>query len=728
MNEYLLHYNTPASRWEESLPLGNGSLGMMVFGRAQSEILRLNEESLWTGFPHDWDNPECLEHLSEMREAVFDGDCDKISRLVPAYQVCRDGGSGRNGIGEPYGSMITAGDLLITDESEGDVIAGRSLDLLGGVAVTELKRSVRTHFVSVEHGAAVTHIRSKDGAFLELTVRYDSIGGESKPSEARTNASKLTVDGDSINYSEQFSGDGAISWACRHKIKSDGEYAHLPDGICVSRASEVIIYTAVATSYRTDVSPEVRVKELTENAAMEDYASILRSHREYMSERMTRSTLTLESDPECIAMPTDERITRLRAGGEDTGLYELYFNFGKYLLLSSSSAISRLPANLQGIWCKNNTPPWSCDYHININIQMNYWPAEVTGLAECADAFFSYIRFLSEHGDRTAMKMYGCDGWVAHTVTTPWGFTSPGESPSWGAFVTAGAWCCTHIFEHFRYTADVDFLKKYWDILRGSAEFFLGFLIKDPRTGRMVTCPSNSPENLFFDPKTGRPIGICAGPTMDCQILRDLFSGILSYAPVVGETDADFLRRVKETSELLPENRIGKNGTIMEWQEDYDECEPGHRHISHLYGLYPSRQITKERTPELFAAAEKTIERRLSNGGGHTGWSRAWIINFFARLKNGARAGEELKMLLCKSTLPNLFDDHPPFQIDGNFGGCAAIAEMLLQNGDGAPVLLPALPPSWKNGSFSGFRIYNNRSVSCEWRDGEIISYEITDI
>ncbi len=725
MNEFILRYDKPAFRWEEALPLGNGVLGMMVFGRAHREILRLNEESLWTGYPHDWDNPECLDHLSEMREAVFTEDYEKVSRLVPAYQICLDGGSRRSRPDEPYGSMVTAGDLIITDENEGDGIISRTLDLRTGVAITEALHSIRTHFVSAEHGVAVTHIKAKDNGILNLSIRYNGRCDGTAESDI---LSEISLSCGSILCSERFSGEGANMWACCHKITSDGAHTALSDGLGVENASEVLIYTAVATSYLTDITPTEKVSELTFNASKAGYNNILDSHCAYMSERMTRSTLSLESDPVCRALPTDERIRRIKAGEDDTGLYELYFNFGKYLLLSSSSLVSRLPANLQGIWCKNNTPPWSCDYHININIQMNYWPSEVTGLAECENAFFSYIRFLSEHGKRTARVMYGCDGWVAHTITTPWGFTAPGESPSWGAFVTAGAWCCTHIAEHYRYTSDIDFLRKNYDILRGSAEFFLDFLVKDPRTGRMVTCPSNSPENTFIHPTTKKHIGICAGPTMDSQILRDLFSDILSFAPTVGEKDTDFLRRVKATLELLPENRIGKNGTLMEWQEDYEECEPGHRHISHLYGLYPSHQITKESTPELFSAAEKTIERRLSHGGGHTGWSRAWIINFYARLRNGARAEEELKNLLCKSTLPNLFDDHPPFQIDGNFGGCAAIAEMLLQNNGNEPVLLPALPPKWKNGSFSGFRIYRNRSVSCEWRDGKITSYSVTEL
>ncbi len=354
---------------------------------------------------------------------------------------------------------------------------------------------------------------------------------------------------------------------------------------------------------------------------------------------MMRSELSLESDELLREMYTDERIKNIQAGNEDTGFAELYFNYGKYLLISSSA---------------------------------------------------------------------------------------PGRNPSWGSFSTGGAWCCTHIFEHYRYTLDAAFLKSYWDVIRDCARFFFDYLVEDPNTGYFVTCPANSPENSFIDPETGEKIGLYAGPTMDNEILRDLFEGILEFHTVAEENDAKFLEKTEMMLQKLMPIKIGSNGTIMEWQKDYTEAEPGHRHISHLYALFPSNQITAD-TPELFEAAKRTVKRRLDNGGGHTGRSKAWIINFYARLCDPENAYMHLVDLFGRGTLPNMFDKHPPFQIDGNFGGCAGIANMLLSDVNGIK-LLPALPKQWKNGYFKNFRAKGNKLVSCVWRDGTIIKSEIKNI
>ncbi len=718
--ERKLWYRRPAAAWEEALPLGGGRLGMMVFGGIETERIQLTEETMWAGYPHDNDNPLCREHLPAMRRLIFEGKIAEAEELCKKHLVCREG-SGVRYTG-PFGSFEPVGDLYVQMVGRPTVDSRayrRELDLFDGIATVSFGNTVRRSFVSVQYGVTVTEIVSKEN--MQLKIRLDA----NKAAPVYEKEGNILARG-------AFAGEGASSFCTVVSCVAEGGDIKAyrdseSEGVFPGNTCRVIIYTATATSYDTDKDPETACRASIARAKEAGFDRILTEHLSSHREMMERATFTLGGEDRS-ELSTDERLEAICRGEQDTAFSELYFNYGKYLLIAASTNC-RLPSNLQGIWVKDATPPWGADFHININLQMMYWHAEVLGLTEQVDPLCHYIEDLARAGEKTAAVQYGCRGWVAHTLANPWGFTAPGADPSWGAFATAGAWCCRHIWERYLYSGDAESLKRYYPVIRGSALFFLDFLVEDPRTGCLITAPANSPENHYRDPKTGEARAMCAGPTMDNCIVRELLQIAVKAAEILGE-DEILREEWRKAEARIPQIRIGKLGQIMEWAEDYEEVEPGHRHISHLYALYPGNAISAQNTPELFEAARVTLRRRIEHGSGQTGWSAAWIVCFFARLFEGDEALSSLLHLYKTGTYRNLFDHHPTvfFQIDGNLGATAGMAEMLLQSHEDIIRVLPACPSEWKSGEIKGFRARGGFLVDASWEQGNITSLSVRSL
>lgn len=500
-----------------------------------------------------------------------------------------------------------------------------------------------------------------------------------------------------------------------HKVESMGEHVY------TSGATLATIFLTAATTFRYDC-PKEQVTTWLDTISQIPYETLKEEHIKEYQQYFQRFRLELSYDKALDSLTTDERLKRIDATHPDNGLITTYMDFGRYLLICSSRG-DCLPANLQGIWNRDFDAPWGSKFTININTEMNYWPANICNLSECEQPLFQHLLRMLPNGQQTAKEMYHCNGFVAHHNTDLWGDTAPQDiyipATYW---VMGAAWLCTHIWNHFLYEKDMSFLKKMYPVMKEAATFFFDFLILVD--GQYVTCPSVSPENTYIM-ENGTRGCLTYGATMDNEILRELFSDCLKAAELVNDTDLEFVNQTREKLEHLPPIQIGKHGQIMEWIKDYDEAEPGHRHISHLWALHPAQQITPDETPDLCKAASVTLERRLSGGGGHTGWSRAWIMNLYARLWDGEKTYENLLALLKQSTLPNLFDNHPPFQIDGNFGSIAAISELLLQSNENRTILLPALPNAWQTGKVTGICGMDGGIYSLSWENGTLFSAEV---
>ncbi len=763
-----LFYRRPAKIWEETLPLGNGRLGLMTDSGTRHEHITLNEISMWSGCEADYRNPEAASCLPEIRSLLFEGkNAEAQALMYERFLPRKEVSDARYGTYQTLGALDIDYVFPVNDGCGPDlqpVEYIRELIMDEGVArssfIVDGIRYSKEFFASRADDVMVLRLTSSEKGGLSfkavLSRQENAAAGVEHKKCRRRKAYAATLEG---SLESGIPGKKGISYKVSMTVaSSDGKAVYSDGAITLTGASEATLIISAATSYSAEgtIFPGERYvsfcDSLLDAAAHKDYNELSSCHIAAHGELYGRAGIYLE---ECDddALATDERLRKAASsdsGSLTPGLAVLYWNYGRYLFISSTRPGS-LPPNLQGLWADGTSTPWNGDYHTNINIQMNYWPMEQVGLSEFVQPLMSMMERLVPSGQESAKCFYGseAEGWVLHMMTNVWNYTAPGEHPSWGATNTGGAWLCAHLWDHYRYTLDKNFLKRAYPIMRGAASFFLSTLVEEPVHQWLVTAPSSSPENAFWCGKDSIATSICMGPTMDVQLLGELFSSTSAAAGILG-IDKDFSDSLAAATKRFPPMRVDSRGRLMEWLEEYAEVEPQHRHVSHLYGLHPGNSISTLRSPELAEACRNTLKVR---GDGGTGWSRAWKINFFARLGDGDHALKLLKALLAPAvryseidtlsipyyngnlhleqfsgTFPNLFCSHPPFQIDGNFGGTSGITEMLLQSQDGYIALLPALPSGWRSGSARGLRARGNVSVDFNWNDSRVEQVTITGL